>query len=423
MTSVAPEFASRSESRTGNRRSRPRVAVLHQGFIPRYRVRFYELLSSRGAIDYVIFHGDPPSGSAHRAADGPFSFEHERVHNRELRAAGRWLVYQPVLQRIGGGDFAGLVLGDEAKFVSSMMLQAIYAARSGPVVIWGAGFEKEEELGRMGASVKAVGARLKRLRLKSAAGYLAYTERGRQALVAAGMPAQNVTVVRNTLDLEEQAALHDAVSASSEPELRSRLGLEPKSVVLLYLGRVYAEKRVDKLVGLVRRLRERGGGHWSVECVVIGDGPALEDAKACADGAAGAHFLGRIDDQALIAEYMRIAAALVIPGKVGLALNHAFAHGVPVLTRASGLHAPEAEYLRHGANGLMVEGDEAAFDEAVERFVESPEQQATLAAGAFATRDELSLDGMVAAFDDGVRRALGLAPGGTEAEARGGGTG
>jgi glycosyltransferase involved in cell wall biosynthesis len=386
---------------------RPRVAVLHQGFVPRYRVRFYELLSRRGAIEYVVFHGDPPSGSAHRAAEGPFEFPAVRVRNREIRAAGRWFVFQPVLRRIARGGFDGVVLGDEAKFVSSLALQAVFAARGRPVAIWGAGFEKEESLGRVGSLVKRVGGGLKRRRLGAAAGYLAYTEGGRDAVVAAGMPADRVTVVRNTLDIAEQVDLHAAARRRSPAQVRHELGLERDSVVLLYLGRVYREKRVDDLVGLVRRMRERPDGP-RVEAVVIGDGPALADAQAAAAGGDGVHFPGRIDDQRRIADYMRVAAGLVIPGKVGLALNHAFAHGVPVLSRASRLHAPEAEYLRDGHNGLMVEGDEADFERAVERFVASPEQQAELSRGALATRADLSLEAMVAAFDEGVRRALGI---------------
>jgi hypothetical protein len=47
----------------------------------------------------------------------------------------------------------------------------------------------------------------------------------------------------------------------------------------------------------------------------------------------------------------------------------------------------------------------------VERFVDSPDEQTVLARGALATRSELSLETMVDAFDEGVRRALGLGAG------------
>ena len=45
---------------------RKRVAILHQGFIPVYRVKFYELLNRASDISYVVFHGAPPSDTGHQ---------------------------------------------------------------------------------------------------------------------------------------------------------------------------------------------------------------------------------------------------------------------------------------------------------------------------------------------------------------------
>ena len=47
-----------------------RVAILHQGFIPQYRVRFYELLNQASGTQYVVFHGAPASNSGWIAARG-----------------------------------------------------------------------------------------------------------------------------------------------------------------------------------------------------------------------------------------------------------------------------------------------------------------------------------------------------------------
>jgi hypothetical protein len=78
-----------------------RVAVAHQGFIPHYRVRFFELLNQRSDSEYVIFHGAPPTGSGHCQADGPFGFPNVFVHNRELGTrAGKSLIYEPILRKV-----------------------------------------------------------------------------------------------------------------------------------------------------------------------------------------------------------------------------------------------------------------------------------------------------------------------------------
>jgi len=383
-----------------------RVAVLHQGFIPVYRSRFYELLSRQSDVEYVVFHGDPPTGSAHRVAKGPFSFPEVRVESRELRVAGRWAIYQPVVRRIATGGFAGLVPGEEAKFLSNHLLFALFRAWGRAIVVWGSAFEKEQDLSRAGAAVASVSTRLKGALARSVAGYLAYTEGGRERLVAAGLDPSRVAVVRNTLDMEEQQRLHESLRSADEPSLRRRLALAPDSVVLLYVGRIYAEKRIEQLVELVERLRADRPQRPPVEAVVVGDGPALGDVRERAAGVDGIRFEGAVYDQARVAEWLRVAAAVVIPGKVGLAVNHAFAHGVPVLTRQSRLHAPEVEYIEPGVSGLVVEGDFERFVEAVREIVESPERRSALAAGALRGREDLGLAAMARAFDAGVRRAL-----------------
>jgi glycosyltransferase involved in cell wall biosynthesis len=143
-----------------------------------------------------------------------------------------------------------------------------------------------------------------------------------------------------------------------------------------------------------------------VELLVVGDGPALDEARAAAVGVEGIHFRGAVEDQDEIARSLRATLALVIPGGVGLAVNHAFAHGRPVLTRVNDMHGGEVEYIADGENGLVVPGDLDAFAEALAGFLNSPEQQRRLADGALATRDSLSLDAMVAAFDSGVAQVL-----------------
>ena len=55
-----------------------------------------------------------------------------------------------------------------------------------------------------------------------------------------------------------------------------------------------------------------------------------------------------------LSRIFRASDAVVIPGYVGLAVNHAFAHGLPVITCQSEIHSPEIEYIENDVNGLIL---------------------------------------------------------------------
>ena len=61
--------------------SRGKVAILNHGYLPHYRVRFYELLAERTSFEYVVFHGAPPS-CGDRGAEGSVRFPQRRVTTR-----------------------------------------------------------------------------------------------------------------------------------------------------------------------------------------------------------------------------------------------------------------------------------------------------------------------------------------------------
>jgi hypothetical protein len=78
-----------------------------------------------------------------------------------------------------------------------------------------------------------------------------------------------------------------------------------------------------------------------------------------------------------------------------------------VITRDTRLHAPEVDYIESGVNGLIVAGGLDELTAAIAEVIASPDQQRALARGALKTRDELTLDDMVRAFDQGVAASLG----------------
>ena len=383
-----------------------RVAILHQGCVPTYRRAFYERLGAVAERNYVVFHGQAEPGSGITAAPPPFSFAHVSVRNRFWRLAGRSLVYQPVFLRIAGGGFDALVIGHEVKYAANIALALLFRARGKPVLLWGFGRnldirrDRRSSLGRwVGHAVRWV----QGFMLGVATDFLAYTAKGAEHAIEAGMPRDRVTVLNNTIDTSREVASHARAQSLDRAALRRELGLSDGAVVFLFVGRLNPDKRVDRLIEAVRGLRRQSDA--AIEVLIVGGGPSDASLRALAAGESWCRFLGEIHDSEMLGRIFRASDAVVIPGYVGLAVNHAFAHGLPVITCRSDVHSPEIEYIEPDINGMILPSLEVLASGLL-RFADSAELRRDLAAGALRSREKLDLGHMVEAFDQGVRRAL-----------------
>lgn len=131
-------------------------------------------------------------------------------------------------------------------------------------------------------------------------------------------------------------------------------------VLLLSVGRLSHEKRVDVLLDAFRRLRERAP---DARLAVVGDGPARAELEAAAPQ--GVRFLGELRGDPLARVYAS-ADVFCFPSTTdtfGQVTLEAAASGLPVVATSAG---GAAELVRHGVTGLLVEpGDPAALAEAL----------------------------------------------------------
>jgi glycosyltransferase involved in cell wall biosynthesis len=386
--------------------SRGKVAILNHGYLPHYRVRFYELLAERGGFEYVVFHGAPPSWVGTAELKGPFAFPQRRVDNHEFRVGPLTLIYQPVVWEILTGGYAAIVITTESKFISNLVLALLCKLRGIAVLYWGFGYHPprgSRESDVPNPTMLAITTAIKKGFTKLADGFIAYTKSGAEQLIAGGYPRERTFFVQNTIDMSEQLRLYEAERDTDTQEIRREFGLRPDSVVFTFIGRLVPIKRVDQLIEAIRIInRDRLSEHF-VEAVIIGSGMCEDALREQGADVPGIHFLGALPPNAQVARCLKVSAAAVVAGMVGLVANHALAHGRPVVTRELDTHSPELEYIEHDHNGLIVSGDMDAFAATLARFADQAEWQTRLAQGALATRDALRMDSMAERFDEAVR--------------------
>ncbi len=170
----------------------------------------------------------------------------------------------------------------------------------------------------------------------------------------------------NNHGIENVALWERAVDGSrfrpeaQRPEMRSRLsGGEPDKPVLLYVGRLSAEKDIPRLKQIFSTIPD-------MRLAIVGDGPLRQNLERHFRGTCTV-FTGYLEGEDLAAAYAS-ADLFVLPSKtetLGLVLLEAMASGCPVVAcRAGGV--PDA--VDDGETGFLFEPDDnESFAAAVRR--------------------------------------------------------
>ena len=165
----------------------------------------------------------------------------------------------------------------------------------------------------------------------------------------AGLPADRVLAIPNGVDGDRWA--------TAEPADRASLGLPPDGPVLLFAGRLSAQKDPDTLLAGYAAL---AATHPDASLLIAGDGPdRARMTRWCETHAAGprVRLPGRRDD---LPNLMRLADLFVLPSRwegTPNVLLEAAAAGTPVVATAVD---GTAEVFAHGETARLVPAGDAA---------------------------------------------------------------
>lgn len=370
-----------------------RVALV-EGSVPSYRLPFLNLLAETADLDVTIYHGQPAPGGTDDTAPGGNAI---RVRNIFLpRGGGRilWTTAVPGILRRG----ADVVMIAEHVFNLShwlIWLSRKVLGRPRLVVTGHLRLDKD----RPGSLAAMVLPRLRRALVRGADAVAPYTEEGGEQCRRAGIAADRVFSLNNTMDVDAIRDAADTVRPEEIEAARARFGLGD-GPVFLFVGRLYPGKRVPLAAEAVARLP-------GASLLVVGEGGDRKVLEAMRDEGLPVHLAGEERDIRRLAPLFRLSTALVMPDCLGLACVHAFASGLPVVVAPGGGHGVELGYLRHGGNGLMADGMSAeALAAALRRLVDEPDLTARLRQEAHLTASRLGLGRSVETLAAAFRRAV-----------------
>ncbi len=178
--------------------------------------------------------------------------------------------------------------------------------------------------------------------------------------------------------------------------------------VFLHVGRLAAEKGVDRILAAFRRCRDTLGN--AVQLVIAGDGPEREAiARQAPDGVT---MLGYLDRDRDLPELYASADAFLFSSTtetLGLVILEAMASGLPVVAAPAG---GVADHLEHGVNGLAYPaGDIESMSRFLIELATNPAFRDALADGARRTAERLSWDRELDRLDRCYQEVLAEAAG------------
>lgn len=212
------------------------------------------------------------------------------------------------------------------------------------------------------------------------------------------LPTELIRVIYNGVTVR-QSPPQDATA------VRGMLGIEPETPLVLFVGRIVAQKDVATLIRAMGRM-DRTDAHLAI----AGDGPLLAPLKelSASLGMTGQiHFLGQRDDAAaLMAAADMVVLPSLVEGLSNVILESMMSGRAVIASRTGG----NVELVEHERTGLLFDvGDDAALAMNIGRLIDDPGLRDWLgraaqdkALGAF------SVPAMVAAFSDLYREAAAL---------------
>jgi glycosyltransferase involved in cell wall biosynthesis len=206
---------------------------------------------------------------------------------------------------------------------------------------------------------------------------ITYSKTEKELLIKYKIPEEKIFVAFNTIDTTSYLKIRDELEKKGKNDLKKSLGFTHQ-FNLTFISRLYEEKKPELLLHVLMALKQKGFG--SVGIHYVGDGkmlPVLKKTVLELGLEKDVIFHGAVYDEIKTGEILFCSDLMIIPGFVGLAVNHAFCFNCPVATfKQIGLnppHSPEVEYIIDKKTGFLVEPHsiEALVDR-VTLYLESP---------------------------------------------------
>jgi glycosyltransferase involved in cell wall biosynthesis len=215
---------------------------------------------------------------------------------------------------------------------------------------------------------------------KKADSLITYSNSDRELLIKHNIPTSKIFIAYNTIDTNKYLKIRDDFERIGISECKRKLNFT-HNFNLVFIGRLLKEKKPELLLDVLKELKNKGIN--SVAIHFVGEGemlPILKAQSSLINHSSDVFFHGAIYDDIITGEILFSSDLMIMPGYVGLSVNHSFCFNCPVVTFAGTnsnfAHSPEIEYLINNKTGFVIEDDSIeSLVNSIEVYLTSPEIQ------------------------------------------------
>ena len=321
---------------------------LYQRLLPHYRVPVYEKINQALHDELVVIYDAPPSQAAFIEKNDGVAFTTFKLKNYLL--LGGKLFWQSFYRPIASlGKPKAIMIEANPRILSLFLLYVYCKLNRIPFIPWGHGGSRTRDINS--GDYRDV---INKWLAKASDAYICYSD-GIKASLSRITSPEKLFVARNTLDSDMLISIRKQLEREKTEDLKKSMGLEAIHY-LCFIGRLLPDKQVDVFLQVLGILQEEG---VNIGGIIIGDGPERNtlETKVKTENLDQVHFLGNIADWETSGKYLYVSDVMLMPGYVGLSVNHALCFGVPVVTQDTGekgpYHSPEVEFIINGETGFI----------------------------------------------------------------------
>ena len=185
--------------------------------------------------------------------------------------------------------------------------------------------------------------------INKADGCIFYSDYPKTKYIEMGINSNKLFVAPNTVEV---------LYSKAQPE---------KKDILLFIGSLYRQKRVDLLINSYYKARLKNIN--IPKLIIIGDGEEMDNLKKLVtsyDIEEYISFVGQINDEKQLSKYFSRSLACISPDQAGLSVLKSMGYGVPFITNKNAITGGEIFNIVNNENGLLFD----SFSELTEILID-----------------------------------------------------